>query len=246
MKVLAIGNSFSQDATRYLHQIARADGYDLDVTNLYIGGCPLAYHYGNTLSNEKTYSLEFNGVTTGFSVSIRDALESGGFDKYDVVTVQQVSHLSFRPETFHPYIERLAEFIRKYIPSAKLMVHETWAYLKDSETLKKYGFDTPETMFDAVDRSYRQAVKDISADGMIPSGAAFREMMNEGIYDLHRDDIHASLGFGRYILGLVWYETLTGRSCIGNTFRDFDEEISEQRVLLAQKVVHALVGKELI
>ena len=29
MRVLAIGNSFSQDATRYLHQIARADGKDV-------------------------------------------------------------------------------------------------------------------------------------------------------------------------------------------------------------------------
>lgn len=29
MKVLAIGNSFSQDATRYLHQIAKADKFDL-------------------------------------------------------------------------------------------------------------------------------------------------------------------------------------------------------------------------
>ena len=41
MKVLAIGNSFSQDATRYLHQIAKANQFDLKVVNLYIGGCSL-------------------------------------------------------------------------------------------------------------------------------------------------------------------------------------------------------------
>ena len=29
MNVLSIGNSFSQDAQRYLHQIAAADGYDV-------------------------------------------------------------------------------------------------------------------------------------------------------------------------------------------------------------------------
>lgn len=28
MKILALGNSFSQDATRYLHQIAKADETD--------------------------------------------------------------------------------------------------------------------------------------------------------------------------------------------------------------------------
>ena len=32
MEVLAIGNSFSQDATRYLHRIARAAGEKLNVT----------------------------------------------------------------------------------------------------------------------------------------------------------------------------------------------------------------------
>lgn len=49
MNILAIGNSFSQDATRYLHQIAAADGVPLHVANLYIGGCSLerAYAYAH-------------------------------------------------------------------------------------------------------------------------------------------------------------------------------------------------------
>ena len=38
LKVLAIGNSFSQNAMTYLHQIARAAGVDLQCVNLYIGG----------------------------------------------------------------------------------------------------------------------------------------------------------------------------------------------------------------
>lgn len=39
IKILAIGNSFSQDATHYLHQIGEADNIELKVVNLYIGGC---------------------------------------------------------------------------------------------------------------------------------------------------------------------------------------------------------------
>ena len=39
MKLLAVGNSFSQDACTFLHQTAQAQGLDLEVTNLYIGGC---------------------------------------------------------------------------------------------------------------------------------------------------------------------------------------------------------------
>ncbi|MFQ9800147.1 MAG: DUF4886 domain-containing protein [Clostridia bacterium] len=37
MEILAIGNSFSQDATRYLREIAVAGGQQLNVTNLYYG-----------------------------------------------------------------------------------------------------------------------------------------------------------------------------------------------------------------
>ena len=37
VKILAIGNSFSQDATYYLQKIAMSDGIDAKVVNLYIG-----------------------------------------------------------------------------------------------------------------------------------------------------------------------------------------------------------------
>ena len=38
LKILAIGNSFSSDATRYLHQLADATGIPTKIVNLYIGG----------------------------------------------------------------------------------------------------------------------------------------------------------------------------------------------------------------
>ena len=53
MNVLSIGNSFSQDAQRYLHRIAKADGCNLNTFNLYIGGCPLSLHYRNMISEER-------------------------------------------------------------------------------------------------------------------------------------------------------------------------------------------------
>jgi len=74
MNILSIGNSFSQDAQRYLHRIARADGVDLYTCNLYIGGCPLSRHYQNMLADSRAYELEVNGERTGFFVSIKEAL----------------------------------------------------------------------------------------------------------------------------------------------------------------------------
>ncbi len=108
MKVLAIGNSFSQDATRYLHQIAEADGTDLKVVNLFIGGCSLKRHYFNILNDIKDYDFEFNGENTRIKVSVREALKS---DEWDVVTLQQVSNESFNYETYQPYLNELAEYV---------------------------------------------------------------------------------------------------------------------------------------
>lgn len=65
MKILAIGNSFSQDATTYLHQTAQAQGVEMEVYNLYIGGCPLEKHALNLETNEPAYEAQFNGVPTG-------------------------------------------------------------------------------------------------------------------------------------------------------------------------------------
>ena len=45
VRILAIGNSFSQDATHYLHQIAASDNVEMKVVNLYIGGCSLEQHW---------------------------------------------------------------------------------------------------------------------------------------------------------------------------------------------------------
>lgn len=76
MNILSIGNSFSEDATHYLHNIAKADAFGLTTVNLNIGGCPLSRHYKNMLDGRCSYAMEFNGEVTGFYVSIKDALLS--------------------------------------------------------------------------------------------------------------------------------------------------------------------------
>ena len=117
MKILFIANSFGEDTTRYLHGIARADGKNWKVVNLYIGGCSLYRHYRNMLSADKAYSLELNGVSSGFYVSLSEALLS---DEWDVVTLQQCSHESTLADSYEPYLSRLAAFVREYAPKAKL------------------------------------------------------------------------------------------------------------------------------
>lgn len=235
MKVLSIGNSFSQDAQRYLHQIAQADGFDLDVFNLYIGGCSLATHYRNMLSEKRAYLLEMNGKNTGFYVSLQEALLNRD---WDVVTVQQVSDEAVCYETYQPYLSSLAECIRHCLPKAKIVVHQTWAYKPGSPRLcEQMGYDDHPQMFRDVQAAYQKAAEEIRADFVIPSGEVMQELLANGIETVHRDNSHASLGLGRYALGLTWYTALSERDVAGNTFSAFDEDVTEEQMEIAKKCV---------
>lgn len=238
LKVLAIGNSFSQDATRYLHQIAKADGFDVEVLNLYIGGCSLEMHVNNINVNASAYEYQLNGERSEKKISILDALLS---DKWDIVTLQQVSTQSVDYKTYQPFLNELSEYVKRCASKAMQIIHQTWSYEEGSEKLcQTMGYNTQKEMFEDLERAYNLAAKDLGGLKIIPSGKAFQKAIEYGLTNLHRDTFHASLGIGRYILGLTWYKTLTGNDIEKNSFNDFDEPVSEEEIAIAKKVVSAL------
>lgn len=239
MKILSIGNSLSQDAQCYLHALAKHEGVNLRAVNLYIGGCPLRKHYLNMLDDNAYYDYEFNGEKTGLKVSIRQALVS---DDWDYVTLQQGSLVSDKIETYTPYLQALAEYVKKYCPNTKILIHQTWAYKKNSpHLLQKMGYPTPEEMFAKVEECYNRAAELIGADGMIPSGAAMLRAYQLGGEDLYFDDCHASRGAGRYLLALCWFKYLTDKDITGNTFAAFDVPVTDtDREIVIQAVNEVL------
>ena len=64
MTILSIGNSFSQDAQRYLFDISYVENNALYLEDIVIGGCSLQRHCRNMLSGLNHYSLEINGRYT--------------------------------------------------------------------------------------------------------------------------------------------------------------------------------------
>ena len=68
IKLLTIGNSFSQDAVeQYLYELADANGDTIIIGNMYIGGCSLERHYRNSMSYSADYS--FRKITDGEKVT---------------------------------------------------------------------------------------------------------------------------------------------------------------------------------
>ncbi len=235
MEVLSIGNSFSNDAQRYLHQIAKADGFILNAYNLYIGGCSLSLHYRNMLSEQSAYILEMNGESTGFKVSLKEALLNRD---WDIVTIQQASRMSPYYETYQPYLDKIVEYIKLCAPKAKIAIHQTWAYEQGSQMLnEKLGYLEPAKMLEDVKASYQKAFEDTNAEIMIPSGEVLQKLILNGVKKIYRDGYHLSYGIGRYAVGLLWYAFLTGNDIKSNMFCEFDEKISEEEIEIAKRCV---------
>lgn len=232
MNVLAIGNSYSQDGTRYVHQLAESCGEKINITNICIGGCTLYRHFKNMHTDAKAYGYEFNGQFTGLTVTMKDVLFAA---EWDVITIQQQSFNSTKYETFQPYLNELIAYIRKLVPKAKIMLHQTWGYKDDAKNLNHY--ENGSAMFADVKPSYELAAKEIQAAGIIRSGEVFEGLKANGVYEYFRDPIHASFGLGRYALGLMWLKTLTGKSPYETGEIKLDEDVCKEHLEIAKKVV---------
>jgi hypothetical protein len=171
VRLLTVGNSFADDACRLLDDIAAADpAVKLIIGNANIGGCSLEKHWTLAEQSGRDPSVKpYRRRSDGRSFSLQELLRS---DAWDVVTLQQVSHLSFKPETYAPYLERLAALVRELAPRAKLMIHQTWAYRADAPLLKQEGI-TQEEMYRRLTEAYAAAAGRLGA-GILPSGDAMQ------------------------------------------------------------------------
>lgn len=153
-RILAIGNSFSEDAAYYVHPMAEAAGAQVKIVNLYIGGCSLETHWRNIESGEAAYQYQLNGVNTERYVSVEEAL---GEEAWDYVVTQQASHDSGWLDTYTPFIGRMQAYIRQKAPSAELLLHETWAYETDSSHGAFMRYNRSQTeMFERLRHAYRK------------------------------------------------------------------------------------------
>ena len=240
MKVLAIGNSFSQNAMTYLHNLAASAGTYMKTVNLYIGGCSLRTHYLNMLDDKQAYDFQFNGVSTGIKVSIKQGLLS---DEWDVITIQQASQFSPDYITYQPYLNELAAYVRKYQPHAKLMMHQTWAYEDRSEALmRRMGLERSADMFAGIEKAYAAAALSIGAAGIIPCGKAMLRAVENGIANVHSDSCHANT-IGKYLQALVWYGYLTGKSVADVAYDPAVEAVTADEMAIARRTAAEVLGQ---
>ena len=239
MKILSIGNSFSDDAQRYLREIALGEGVEIETLNLCIGGCSLERHANNIKSGERAYLFHHNGdLNCEDLVTIDEGL---AMREWDIVTLQQVSTGSFKEDSYYPYINEIADYVRAKLPNAKIYIHMTWAYEwgcpRSFEITDGKG---SEFMLEGLRHAYKRAKAEIGAEGIIPSGELMELLRQRGVSEIYRDSFHAGYGLARYAIGLLWFKLFTGRSVLNNSFTALDVPASDEDLKIARECVESL------
>lgn len=259
LRILAIGNSFSDDGMEHLPALLKdLDVENVEVARLYIGGCSLERHVQCYNTKEAAYQFYHSKagvnqwVKSEQNVPMQYALEMG---EWDIISLQQVSGLSGQYESYVPHLERLIAIVKAAQPQAELVWHMTWAYSTDSThgDFPKYGSDQ-QKMLSAINDCVHRMLKEYDCFEMIiPSGTTIQSLresaINNSPKDFTRDGYHMDLGAGRYALACTWYETLirpyTHRSMMGNTLRlELGEiHVTDQNAPILQKAAKRATKK---
>lgn len=173
IRLLCVGNSFSQNATRYLRQIMEAGGYQFVLYNAYIGGCPMEKHWQHIVIHEANADdpagKPFRNPKTGEKIGLKEAL---AMEPWDFITIQQASIISHDITTYRPYARNLYDYLKQQVPGAEILMHQTWAYRCDDPRFRD-GKMTADSMYEQLTTAYRTIAEELGIR-IIPVGDAFQ------------------------------------------------------------------------
>lgn len=243
IKILAIGNSFSQDAVeQYLYELFEAEGIKAVIGNLYIGGCSLEKHWSNASSGAAQYA--YRKVEDGNKKETANVtMEYGILDEdWDYISLQQVSGKSGLYETYNPYLPNLIKYVEGLATNTemKLMLHQTWAYASNSThaDFPNYGNDQI-AMYKAIVSAVDRAAVDNGIEIVIPSGTAIQNGRNSYLGDsFNRDGYHLETTYGRYTAACTWFEKISGLDVRENPY---SPNLDAQLKKLVQSAAHRAV-----
>lgn len=223
VKILTIGNSFSEDAVEnYLYELASEAGHTVMIGNMYIGGCNLERHWENASGNLPAYQFRLvnadgNRATLN-NAALREVIAG---ENWDYISFQEVSQQSGQIAGYQEYLPKLVDYAKTLTtnPDVKYLLHQTWAYASDSnhDGFINYNRDQ-QTMYNAIVNAVWQAKELTTIDRVIPSGTAIQNARTSYIGDrFTRDGYHLSLTLGRFTAASAWYESIFG-DVVNNTF----------------------------
>lgn len=269
--VLALSNSYGQDAFRQLPSVAKAAGVDLYAVASYRGGCSFAQHFeymnGNGTYPSRTIYYPDGTKSVEENVSFDDVLNTPGFT-WDHITLQSRSVEAYDYATYwKPYLVQIADYIKEAIPTSEVMMYQTW--VRDSDTAQtddytaylieglEYEQIRPK-LFETLKANYFTAAEAIGNPGrIVPVGEAVNyavgtlgfpeyEKDADGNYlnsrGMYKDKTCHLTTLGQALNALTWYEYITGNDARENPYQH--ESISEEDMALLKEAAHWACSQE--
>ena len=247
LSILFIGNSFSDDTETYVVDILLGLGYtNINVGNLYIGGCSIDTHYDNITKNASAYDFRMRshngkkyteyetGTVGGEQRSIAYAI---AYKDWDIISVQQASGESGIAGSYKN-LDALVSEVKKQATNSdvEIVFNMTWAYQGDSTHPQFPDYDNNQiTMYNAIVSAVQAKV----GYTVVPNGTAIQNARTSLLGDtLTRDGYHLDLKIGRFIAGLTFVAKVTGEDITDLEYRpgginDLQFEIALESVLNA-------------
>jgi hypothetical protein len=174
VRLLTVGNSFSNNATRFLNDLAKASGNVLIHHQAAIGGATLSLHWERAQLFERDPQDKRSLYSTQRSLHQELAAE-----RWDYVTIQQASIRSHDVATYRPYARQLRNYIKRFAPTTEVLIHQTWAYRVDDPRFAKRSANpsepaTQQAMYEQLTKAYETIATELGVH-MIPVGDAFHQ-----------------------------------------------------------------------
>lgn len=250
LNVLMIGNSFCYYYVEELYGLLTAAGYkNVNICNIYYSGCTLEQHWTwwkNGEANYEYFTTNETGRKGVKQTNLKYCLEQ---HNWDIISLQEASAkargsgINYLTLT-ETYLTDLWNYLKEQFPMSRYFWHQTWSnqvgYNRNGVTVD--SLEQQEVANNNV-RAYATAVCQKYGLEHIPSGDAWqivrqggydnlcaRLAINNGEGDYYHD---GDIGGAQYLNACVWFEAITGESCIGNTYRPnytLDENITYEKL----------------
>ncbi len=236
LKILAIGNSFSDNALKYLPALAKELGIEeIIVGKLYRGSCTIDRHWSDAQAGANYERFDLNTGSGWVSQSTKTLIHALKLYDWDIITMQQASGYSGLPSSLGN-LQNLIDYVNenKTNPDAKLYWHMTWAYSQFTthSGFANYNKDQM-TMYNAiVDLSKNHVLTNEAFTGIIPAGTAVQNYRDKDINEpsiestyITTDGYHLR-NYSEVLTAMTWLRTLTGLSldkinCMSDTSLNF-------------------------
>lgn len=278
MNVLFISNSTCYYFRDELYGLLTAAGYEnVTLALTYYSGCSVKQHHDWWKSGEANYQFRVydkNGEHSYEGYSLEAALR---FRNWDVISFDNNARSFASGEVAvslanaEPYFGELYGDIQKQFPLSRFFWHEVWANeIGYSLAFKMETIEQRTRVYEA-----KKGVAKIMADTygleIVPTGDAWEKVRDNELIttpvagipldrftlctrvlnkQLKDDFSHdGDMGGGQYLNACVWFEVITGQSCVGNTFRPkyeyagIDCSLSEEKIALLQNAAHEAVAE---